>query len=157
MCVVSTWNHTCRVFNSSEKKSCQVHIFSHFAFYILVQTTQFLRCVFRVCGSEICCGRFCRSSARTCDSRDCSLNTRTSWSCCAINNTPTRLESPLNQYGLSKTLPVPLKPDCFPHLLLKACCRSRCKTLRRTFIALAGLEDVAATLFLVLLGACLVL
>lgn len=109
-CFHLDWNHTCRVFNSSEKKSCQAHIFSHFAFYILFQITQILGCVSRVCGSEICCGRFCRSSARTCDSRDCSLNTRTSWSCCAINNTPTRLECPLNQYGLSKTLPVPLKP-----------------------------------------------
>lgn len=42
-------------------------------------------CVFRVYGSGICCGRFYLSSARTCVSRDCLQNTRTSWSCCATN------------------------------------------------------------------------
>lgn len=44
-------------------------------------------CVLRVCGGGICCGRFSQSLVRICGSRDCSPNTRTSWSCCATNNT----------------------------------------------------------------------
>lgn len=39
----------------------------------------------RVYGSGTCWVRSCPSSARTCGSRDCLQNTRTSWSCCAAN------------------------------------------------------------------------
>lgn len=84
-------------------------------------------CVFRVYGSGICCGRFCPSLARTCDSRDFSLNTRTSWSCCETNNTrwrthkhtqtswltQTRSDPLWTHFGLSRFLSVWLK-----HLLL---------------------------------------
>lgn len=50
-------------------------------------TVVIVSCVFRGYVSGSCCGRFCLSLERTFDSRDCSLNTRTSWSCCATNNT----------------------------------------------------------------------
>lgn len=109
--------------------------------------------VSRACGSEICCGRFCRSLARTCDSRDCSLNTRTSWSCCAINN-PRR-----SAHTDSTTLLVPLDwpPSPCP---LKACCWPDCDNLKSLFIVVAHWEEVGANSFrfrLVFLDTCFVL
>lgn len=108
--------------------------------------------VSRVCGSEICCVRFCQSLARTCDSRDCLLNTRTSWSCCAINNTVLRTHKltwtrsgwSANQFGLSKMLPVPLNSDSFPGKIVWVVPTTR---TWRVFIAVAHWEEVGAKFF----------
>lgn len=65
-------------------------------------------CVFRVYVSVSCCGRSCPSLVKTFDSRDCSLSTRISWSCCATNSTRCytdrnwQTHTDLKQFGLPR-------------------------------------------------------
>lgn len=64
-------------------------LWSHMKLLACMLTTMYLSLfsVFRVYISVSCWGRFYPLLVKTWDSRDCSLNTRTSWSCCATNNT----------------------------------------------------------------------